>query len=67
MTAKLRPEVRQAGQTSHIALRPAIAQTSQKGTMREKNGSCRPVMAERAWRSRPVTDARTTIGVPSAP
>ena len=67
VTPKERPAVRQAGHTSRIALRPAIAQISQKGTRTEKNGSCRPTMAESAASGSPVTLARVMIGVPSAP
>ena len=66
-TAKATPATRIAGQISIIALKPTKAQISQNGTMTEKNGSCRPTIAESWRRSRPVTAARTMIGVPSAP
>ena len=66
-TANETPATSRAGQTSFIFRKPQKAQTSQKGTMSEKNGSCRPTMAL-SWRtSRPVTPARAMIGVPSAP
>ena len=45
--AKETPTVSAAGQTSKVALRPASAQTSQKGTIRAKNGSWRPTIALR--------------------
>src|SRR5262249_61493898 len=64
---KDRPAVRQAGHTSRIAFLPAMAQTSQKGTRTEKNGSCRPAMAESAPPGRPGALARVMIGVPRAP
>ena len=40
-----RPVTRIAGQISVIALRPAKAQISQNGTISEKKGSWRPIMA----------------------
>ena len=46
---------------------PAYAQTSQNGTMIEKNGSCRPTIPLSANRSSPVTLWSAMIGVPSAP
>ncbi len=66
-TAKASPAVRAAGQTSFIFLKPQKTASSQKGTRTEKNGSCRPTMALSWRRSRPVTPAKATIGVPSAP
>ena len=44
--AKLRPVTSAAGQTSHMPLRPAKAQMSQNGTSTEKNGNCRPTIAD---------------------
>jgi hypothetical protein len=61
------PAVSAAGQTSRVALRPASAQTSQKGTIRAKNGSWRPTIALRVSTGRLVTPARVRIGVPMAP
>ena len=43
--AKETPQTRMAGQTSFMPRQPAKAQISQKGTMTEKKGSCRPTMA----------------------
>ena len=65
--AKLRPQVRHAGQTSHIFFRPDIAQINQNGTMTEKNGNCRPTIALSCSSGNPVTFAKAIIGVPSAP
>ncbi|MCY1520113.1 hypothetical protein D9M68_548840 [compost metagenome] len=45
------PVTRMAGQISIIALRPAKAQMSQKGTSSEKNGSWRPIIAVTSIRS----------------
>src|SRR3954452_8401143 len=66
-TAKVTPATRQAGHTSIIPANPVIAQTSQKGTITEKNGSCRPTMAESCSRGRLVTLASAISGDPSAP
>ena len=66
-TAKLTPAVRHAGQTPIIPRQPANAHTTQNGTRSEKNGSCRPTIAESVCTSRPVTPARAMMGVPSAP
>ena len=66
-TAKVTPATRSAGHTSSMPRKPANAQTSQNGTMTEKNGSCRPIMALSSSRSRPVTPASAMTGVPSAP
>ena len=46
---------------------PACAAISQNGTMIENTGSWRPTIAESACKSSPVTLARVTSGVPSAP
>jgi hypothetical protein len=56
-----------AGRTSKVALRPASAQTSQKGTIRAKKGSWRPTIALRVSTGSPVTPARVRTGVPMAP
>ena len=56
-----------AGQTSFMPFQPANAHTTQNGTISEKNGNCRPTMAPSMYGSRPVTEARPWIGVPSAP
>ena len=56
-----------AGQIASIPRKPAKAQISQKGTISEKKGSCRPIIAERSIRSSPVTPASAITGVPSAP
>ena len=66
-TAKKMPATRQAGQTSAIPAKPAMAQTSQKGTITEKKGSCRPTIALSLSSGSPVTAARVMTGVPSAP
>ena len=42
---KLTPAVRQAGHTSSMRLRPAMAHTSQKGTSTLKKGRMRPTIA----------------------
>src|SRR3984957_4776812 len=56
-----------AGQISFLPLQPANAQITQNGTSSEKIGNCRPTIAPRIYGSRPVTEARPWIGVPSAP
>ena len=66
-TAKARPLTSTAGQTCTMPRKPAKAQMSQNGTMRENNGSCRPIMPESSSRSSPVTAASAITGVPSAP
>ena len=66
-TAKLTPATRMAGHISFIPFQPANAQMSQKGTSREKKGSCRPIIEDRSSRSRPVTAASAMTGEPSAP
>ena len=65
--AKLTPQTSSAGQTCHMPRRPAKAATTQKGTISEKNGSCRPIIPDSSSRSRPVTAASAMTGVPSAP
>src|SRR5882757_7249924 len=52
------PVTRMAGQIAIIPRQPANAQISQNGTIREKNGNCRPTIAPRMYGSNPVTDAR---------
>ena len=44
-----------------------MAHTTQNGTMTEKNGNCRPTMAERCNSSMPVTPLSAIIGVPNPP
>src|SRR3954470_12522623 len=66
-TANDTPVTRIAGQIAIMPRQPANAQISQNGTISEKNGSCRPTIAPRMYGSRPVTEARPWIGVPSAP
>src|SRR5262245_35783409 len=61
------PHTRIAGQISIMPRKPANTQISQNGTISEKNGSWRPTMAARPWGSRPVTQDRPALGVPSAP
>ena len=61
------PAMRIAGQMPSIPRHPANAATSQNGTSTEKNGSCRPTMPLKAWRSRPLTALSAMSGVPSAP
>ena len=51
-----------AGQICIMPRQPANAQISQNGTMSEKNGSWRPTMAPRMYRSRPVTAPRADDG-----
>src|SRR5262249_44937335 len=65
--AKLPPQTKSAGQMATVARQPAMTQTSQTGTIKEKNGSCRPAMALRSSSERPVTLDSVTIGVPRAP
>ena len=64
---KARPAVRQAGQTPRRPRSPEEAATTEKGTRREKKGSWRPTMAERARGSMPETPERARMGVPRAP
>ena len=66
-TAKKTPATRIAGQTSIIPRKPAKAQISQNGTISEKNGSCRPIIADSLRRSSPLTAARPSTGAASAP
>ena len=61
------PAVSAAGQTPSMPRKPAIAQTTQNGTSSEKNGSCRPTMAESLSLSIPVTPSSAMMGVPRAP
>src|SRR5204863_1567230 len=42
------PAVKAAGHTPSIPRKPAMAQTTQNGTISEKNGSWRPTICERA-------------------
>ena len=65
--AKARPAVRAAGHTASMPRKPAIAHTTQKGMISEKNGSWRPTIWERATSLKPVTLLSAMIGVPSAP
>jgi len=44
--AKLTPATRMAGQIAIVLRMPQNVITSQKGTITEKNGSCRPTMAD---------------------
>ena len=44
--AKATPAVSAAGQTPSIPRKPANAHTTQNGTINEKNGNCRPAIAE---------------------
>ena len=61
------PATMHAGQTETMPRQPTCAATSQKGTMSEKNGSWRPTIALSWSRSRPVSGASVTRGVPSEP
>ena len=61
------PQTSTAGHTPASPRQPAIATTIHAGTSSEKNGNCRPAIAEIACSSRPVTFASVTIGVPSPP
>src|ERR1043166_2840093 len=65
--AKQTPAVRAAGQTPRMPRNPDMAQTTQKGTRTEKNGSWRPTILERSNSSIPVTPCKAMIGVPRAP
>src|SRR6266568_6291778 len=66
-TANAMPAVSAAGHTPSRPRKPAIAQTTQKGTSSEKNGSWRPTICESAISLIPVTLLSAIIGVPSAP
>ncbi len=59
--------MRQAGQTSSMPANPAIAHTSQNGTMTEKKGSCLPTIWLSSISGSPVTFASVMTGIPSAP
>ena len=61
------PQTSTAGHTPASPRHPAIVTTIQAGMISEKNGSCRPAMAEIACSSSPVTFASVMIGVPRAP
>ena len=65
--ANVTPVTRMAGQIPFTPFQPENAQISQNGTSTEKNGNCRPTIADSAISSRPVTLASVMIGVPSAP
>ncbi|XHO04031.1 hypothetical protein ACEQUB_00898 [Ralstonia syzygii] len=65
--AKVTPATRIAGQICSMPRKPANAQISQNGTSTEKNGNWRPIMAERSFRSSPVTAASPMMGAPRAP
>jgi hypothetical protein len=65
--ANVTPATRHAGQTPTIPRQPAIAHTSQNGTMTEKMGSWRPTIAESNCGLMPVTAPSVLTGVPSAP
>ena len=62
-----KPAVNAAGQTLIIPRKPAIAQITQKGTISENNGNCRPTIADSLSTSMSVTAAKAIIGVPRAP
>ena len=64
---KLAPHTRHAGHTSRIPRQPTCAATSQKGTISEKTGNCRPTMELSACRSRPVTLWSVVSGIPREP
>src|SRR4051812_48632964 len=66
-TANETPVTRIAGQTPLTPFQPAKAQTTQNGTISEKNGNWRPTIAPSRNGSIPVTLAKPAIGVPSAP
>ena len=61
------PVTKSAGQTCIIPARPAKAQISQNGIIKEKIGNCLPTIAEIAMTSYPWTVASVMIGVPNAP
>src|SRR6266850_7546442 len=65
--AKAAPAVSATGHTPVMPRKPAMAQTTQNGTISEKNGSCRPTIWESAISLMPVTLLSAIIGVPSAP
>jgi hypothetical protein len=67
VTPKLTPAVRHAGHTSSMLLRPAMAHTSQNGTITLNTGRMRPTMALSCSSGSPVTPASAISGVPSAP
>jgi len=54
-------------QTPSTPRQPAKAVTTQNGTSSEKNGSCRPTIAEISRASRPVTCSSVVMGMPSDP
>ena len=65
--AKTTPVRRMGGQISKVRLKPAKAQTSQKG-MRTQKGVRREAMTPvRTWRSRPVTPWSAMVGIPTDP
>ncbi len=65
--AKQTPAVSAAGQTPSILRKPTIAQTTQNGTISEKNGSCRPIIEDKVNSSMPVTTFSARTGVPRPP
>src|SRR5436190_21420930 len=65
--ANAKPAVNAAGHTPIIPRKPAMAQTTQKGTSSEKNGNCRPTICESATSLIPVTLHNAIMGVPRAP
>ena len=50
-TAKAMPVTMVAGQTARMPRHPQNATSSQNGTSTEKNGNCRPTMADKAMAS----------------
>ena len=62
-SAKEPPATSRAGSTSNVCVHPVMVRTSQMGRMNEKVGRMRPVMALRSCSGRPVTPARTRIGI----
>ena len=65
--ANEKPATNAAGHTLIIPRKPTIAQITQKGTINEKRGNCRPTIADNLSTSMPVTAERAIMGVPKAP
>src|SRR6185503_1899178 len=64
---KLKPATSAGGQLRRSPCLPATTNTRYMGRIRLRNGSCLPTIAESFSTSMPVTPAKATIGIPTAP
>src|SRR4029079_15298316 len=66
-TANVTPATNSGAHSSRTPRSPEYAAINQNGTISEKTGNCRPIIALRWPTQRLVTHRRAMIGVPSAP